>query len=360
MSAFLLPSRNSTSRYCADWKPELVARNGRISAYSEGVRVASTDHWSVSVCWMCLIRASRLSAGERSSVRSSARAERSSWIISLSHSSLVWCWTMKSSSSCCGGSRQRLLGRQQHVEAQVVAVGHRPREVPLDAFLEVALVRWSAGPGVTHGLQGSRWPRLPSSHGHPRRAHPHLGARLAVRARAGAAARSAAGRVTRPSGTRSPAASGAPCVRRWARRRCASTRGPAAGEVRGRAWGPGAEWALDRMPALLGRRRRPRPASRPTTTPRSPKAGAPTSTGASVAPGLVMESLVPSILEQKVTGKQAFGSFRELVRRHGEPAPGPVAALRLHAAADARDHRRDPVVGVAAARACSPPSRGPS
>ena len=45
--------------------------------------------------------------------------------------------------------------------------------------------------------------------------------------------------------------------------------------------------------------------------------------------GLVMESLVPSILEQKVTGKQAFGSFRELVRRHGEPAPGPVAALRL-------------------------------
>ena len=45
--------------------------------------------------------------------------------------------------------------------------------------------------------------------------------------------------------------------------------------------------------------------------------------------GLVMESLVPSILEQKVTGKQAFGSFRQLVQRHGEPAPGPVAALRL-------------------------------
>ena len=68
MSAFLLPSRNSTSRYCADWKPELVARNGRISAYSLGVSVASTDHWSVSICWMCLTRASRLSAGARSSV----------------------------------------------------------------------------------------------------------------------------------------------------------------------------------------------------------------------------------------------------------------------------------------------------
>jgi hypothetical protein len=40
MSAFLLPSRNSTARYCHDWKPELVARKGRISAYSLGVRVA--------------------------------------------------------------------------------------------------------------------------------------------------------------------------------------------------------------------------------------------------------------------------------------------------------------------------------
>ena len=104
MSASLLPSRNSTSRYCADWKPETGRRNGRISAYSLGVSVASTDHWSVSVCWMCLTRASRLSAGERSSAASSARAERSSWTISFSQSSLVWCWTMKSSSSCCGGS----------------------------------------------------------------------------------------------------------------------------------------------------------------------------------------------------------------------------------------------------------------
>jgi len=50
--------------------------------------------------------------------------------------------------------------------------------------------------------------------------------------------------------------------------------------------------------------------------------------------GRVMEALVPSILEQKVTGKQAFGSFRELVQRHGEPAPGPVADLRLRVQPD--------------------------
>jgi 3-methyladenine DNA glycosylase/8-oxoguanine DNA glycosylase len=42
-----------------------------------------------------------------------------------------------------------------------------------------------------------------------------------------------------------------------------------------------------------------------------------------------MEALVPSILEQKVTGKQAFGAFRTLVQRHGEPAPGPTDDLRL-------------------------------
>ena len=42
-------------------------------AYSLGVRVASTDHCSVSWFWMCLTRASRLSAGASSSA---ARRER--------------------------------------------------------------------------------------------------------------------------------------------------------------------------------------------------------------------------------------------------------------------------------------------
>ncbi len=52
---------------------------------------------------MCLIRASRFSAGESSSARSKSRAERNSWIISFSQSSEVWCCTMNSISSCCGG-----------------------------------------------------------------------------------------------------------------------------------------------------------------------------------------------------------------------------------------------------------------
>ena len=39
--------------------------------------------------------------------------------------------------------------------------------------------------------------------------------------------------------------------------------------------------------------------------------------------GAVFESLVPGILEQKVTGEEARRAFRGLVRAFGEPAPGP-------------------------------------
>ena len=39
--------------------------------------------------------------------------------------------------------------------------------------------------------------------------------------------------------------------------------------------------------------------------------------------GLVMEALIPSVLEQKVTTHEAYRAWRLLVRRYGEPAPGP-------------------------------------
>ncbi|HEX8780203.1 MAG TPA: DNA-3-methyladenine glycosylase 2 family protein [Nocardioides sp.] len=97
--------------------------------------------------------------------------------------------------------------------------------------------------------------------------------------------------------------------------------------VVGTAWGPGAAWALETMPALLGSQDDPSgfEARHPAV-----------SAGLRAAPhwrlgrtGRVMEALVPSILEQKVTGKQAFSSFRQLVQRHGDRAPGPVEDLRL-------------------------------
>jgi 3-methyladenine DNA glycosylase/8-oxoguanine DNA glycosylase len=39
---------------------------------------------------------------------------------------------------------------------------------------------------------------------------------------------------------------------------------------------------------------------------------------------LVLDALVPAIIEQKVTGHEAFAGYRRLVRRFGEPAPGPL------------------------------------
>jgi 3-methyladenine DNA glycosylase/8-oxoguanine DNA glycosylase len=45
--------------------------------------------------------------------------------------------------------------------------------------------------------------------------------------------------------------------------------------------------------------------------------------------GLVWEALMPAIIEQKVTGQEAFAGFRMLVHRHGERAPGPGADLGL-------------------------------
>ncbi|SFQ20117.1 3-methyladenine DNA glycosylase/8-oxoguanine DNA glycosylase [Amycolatopsis arida] len=100
------------------------------------------------------------------------------------------------------------------------------------------------------------------------------------------------------------------------------------GEVEAAAWGDGAAFLLDRLPALLGagdddtgfvahhdvvaRVRWRMPGLR---------------IGAS---GRVWDALVPAVLEQKVTGVEARRSWRELCRWFGEPAPGPApAGLRV-------------------------------
>ena len=43
--------------------------------------------------------------------------------------------------------------------------------------------------------------------------------------------------------------------------------------------------------------------------------------------GRVFHALVPTVLEQKVTGTEAFRSYAALLRRYGEPAPGPGGLL---------------------------------
>lgn len=70
---------------------------------------------------------------------------------------------------------------------------------------------------------------------------------------------------------------------------------------------------------------------------------------------LVIDALVPAVIEQRVTGKQAFGGYRRLVRRFGHPAPGPGAG-RVLLPPDVRGWARIPSwewlkAGVDAARA---------
>jgi 3-methyladenine DNA glycosylase/8-oxoguanine DNA glycosylase len=96
---------------------------------------------------------------------------------------------------------------------------------------------------------------------------------------------------------------------------------PYDGEVEAAAWGPGAEWVLDQLPAMLG-------AEDDATgfEPLHPviaeahRRHAHWRIGRT---GLVMEALVPGVIEQKVTGQEAFGGFRAMVYRFGQPAPGP-------------------------------------
>ncbi|MET9916642.1 DNA-3-methyladenine glycosylase 2 family protein [Streptomyces sp. NPDC006435] len=111
------------------------------------------------------------------------------------------------------------------------------------------------------------------------------------------------------------------------------------GRIEAAAWGPGAPWLLDRLPTLLGATDDPdafRPRHRLLALTRHSRPGL-----RLVRTGLVMESLIPSILEQKVTTDEAYRAWRLLVRGHGAPAPGPAdhapfAALGLHVMPDAR------------------------
>jgi 3-methyladenine DNA glycosylase/8-oxoguanine DNA glycosylase len=57
---------------------------------------------------------------------------------------------------------------------------------------------------------------------------------------------------------------------------------------------------------------------------------------------LVLEALVPAIIAQKVTGQEAAGSYRTLVHRYGERAPGEGGARGLWVAPAAKTWARIP------------------
>ncbi|MCB5911152.1 DNA-3-methyladenine glycosylase family protein [Streptomyces pinistramenti] len=107
--------------------------------------------------------------------------------------------------------------------------------------------------------------------------------------------------------------------------RCAAR--PAAGAVDAEAWGPGADWLLERLPELLGECDDPAaltPRHRIVHEARRRHPGV-----RLARTGLVLESLIPSVLEQKVTSDEAYRAWRLLLQRHGEPAPGPWDRMRV-------------------------------
>jgi 3-methyladenine DNA glycosylase/8-oxoguanine DNA glycosylase len=91
------------------------------------------------------------------------------------------------------------------------------------------------------------------------------------------------------------------------------------------AWGPGAEWAIAAVPELLGAG---------DLDHGFDVAGHPLLRDSHrrnaglrlLRTGLVLEMLIAAILEQKVTGIEARRAWAQLIRRHGDPAPGPAPA----------------------------------
>lgn len=101
----------------------------------------------------------------------------------------------------------------------------------------------------------------------------------------------------------------------------------AEGSVDAQAWGGPAEEVLDGLPALLGAEDdwtgfEPRHPVLVEARRRNPH----WRVGCS---GRVWEALLPAVIEQKVTGQEAFLGFRRLVRKYGVPAPGAPPKLDL-------------------------------
>ena len=104
---------------------------------------------------------------------------------------------------------------------------------------------------------------------------------------------------------------------------------PHAAGIEVEAWGPGADDVLARAPAIVGAEDEPgafQPAHPLLARLHALRRGLRIARS-----GAVMETLVPAILEQKVTGMEAYRAWRALALRYGEVAPGPAgdAGMRV-------------------------------
>ncbi len=96
---------------------------------------------------------------------------------------------------------------------------------------------------------------------------------------------------------------------------------PRDGGIGVEAWGPGRRWMLEHAPGWCGALDpdgfEPPPGPVRDAWRRHPGLRIPRT-------GLVTEALVPIVLEQKVTGREARRAYARLTRALGEPAPGPL------------------------------------
>ncbi|MEA2651107.1 MAG: hypothetical protein QOI85_828 [Chloroflexota bacterium] len=136
---------------------------------------------------------------------------------------------------------------------------------------------------------------------------------------------------------------------------------PTTSTVEAHAWGEGAQRMLDSVADLIGEQDEPdrliarHPIVRDLQR-RHPGLRLPRT-------GRVLQALVPSLFEQKITGTEAFRAYAALLRVHGETAPGPgghllppdparLASLPYHAYHPiGLERRRAEVIRRAAARA---------
>jgi 3-methyladenine DNA glycosylase/8-oxoguanine DNA glycosylase len=99
------------------------------------------------------------------------------------------------------------------------------------------------------------------------------------------------------------------------------------------AWGSGASEFVEKLPAWLGAED-----DRAGFAPTEPTIAAAHRKVPHLRLGRtdrVMEALIPAVLEQRVSGKDAFRAWRLLVTKFGTPAPGPAPArMRVPPSAD--------------------------
>ena len=94
-------------------------------------------------------------------------------------------------------------------------------------------------------------------------------------------------------------------------------------QVRAWAWGPGATQLLDCLPAALGQDDDDtgfEPGRHPLIARLARRHGR-VHLGRT---GAVWEAILPAVIEQRITGTEAWRNYRRLVRSHGVRAPGPL------------------------------------